>query len=194
MTAALSEHAPSVMRPAGVERRLIDRGAIFAGYVGLGMALVIAIAFELIIPVQPFVFLAAPIAGALIGAYANVRSERWRPRLRVLANAAYAGLVTSAGLVVLYVTLRLVFVYADSGALPDRSSLDCSPGPACVYQRYLAARGADELAAAGITDAASFEAAVLREQAFGALVLVVLTSGSAILAGAARALRPLPNS
>lgn len=158
------------------------------------MALVIAIAFELIIPIQPFVFLAAPLAGAVIGAYANVRAERWRPRARVLANAAYAGLVTGGGLVVLYVTLRLVFVYADSGALPDGSSLDCSPGPACVYQRYLEAGRGDELGAAGISDAASFEAAVLREQAFGAAILLTLTTGGAILAGGTRALRSAPDS
>ena len=51
--------------------RFIDKGAVFAGYVGIGMALVIAIAFALIIPVQTLVFLAAPIAGLLIGGYAN---------------------------------------------------------------------------------------------------------------------------
>ena len=68
-------------------RVVVDRGAIFAGWVGLGMAVVIAIAFELIIAVQTLVFLFAPIAGLLIGVYANARSERWRPLRRVIANA-----------------------------------------------------------------------------------------------------------
>ena len=68
-------------------RRVIDQGAIFGGWVGVGMALVLAIAFELIIPVQTLVFMLAPLMGVLIGVYANVRSERWRPRGRVLMNA-----------------------------------------------------------------------------------------------------------
>src|SRR3954468_10318161 len=99
--------------------RVIDRGARFAGWVGIGMALVLAIAFELIIPVQTVVFLLAPLMGVLIGVYANVRSERWRPRGRVLANAAYAGVITGVAIAVLYLLLRLVFIYGDSGALPD---------------------------------------------------------------------------
>ena len=48
--------------------RFLDRGAVFAGWVGLGMGLVIAIAFELIVAIQPLVFLLALPAGALIGA------------------------------------------------------------------------------------------------------------------------------
>ena len=62
--------------------RFVDPGAKFAGWVGLGMALVVVIAFALIIPIQPIVFLIAPLAGVLIGVYANVRAERWRPRGR----------------------------------------------------------------------------------------------------------------
>ena len=74
--------------------RVLDRGAIFAGWVGLGMAVVIAISFELIIAVQSLVFLLAIPAGLLIGFYADARSVRRRPWWRVLVNALYAGLLT----------------------------------------------------------------------------------------------------
>src|SRR3954469_17233313 len=116
--------------------RVIDKGAICAGWVGIGMALVLAIAFELIIPVQTLVFVLAPLMGVLIGVYANVRSERWRPRGRVLLNAAYAAVVTGFAVAALYVVLRLVFIYGDTGALPDGTSLTCNMGPDCIYARY----------------------------------------------------------
>jgi hypothetical protein len=168
--------------------RFVDAGAVFAGWIGLGMAVVLAIAFELVIPVQLIVFLLAPLMGVVIGVYANVRSERWRPRPRVLANAAWAGLVTGLGIALLYVVLRLVFVYGDTGALPTGLSLDCRTGPECTYTRYLEAGRAVELARAGITDAASFEAALLRELAFGGGALMVLTLGGSLAGGAGRAL------
>ena len=158
------------------------------------MALVIAISFELIVAVQPLVFLAAPVAGALIGFYANQRAERWRPRARVLGNALYAGAVTGVGLAVIYVALRLLFVYADSGfrPVPMGGQLECRTGPDCTFARLVAEGHAPELAEAGITDAASFEAAVLREQAEGALWIVGLTAGGALTAGAVRAGRRPP--
>ena len=101
------------------------------------MALVIAISFELIVAVQPLVFLAAPVAGALIGFYANQRAERWRPRARVLGNALYAGAVTGVGLAVIYVALRLLSVYADSGfrPVPMGGQLECRTGPDCTFAR-----------------------------------------------------------
>ena len=183
-------------------RRLLDRGAIFAGWVGIGMAIVIAIAFELIVAVQPIVFLAAPIAGILIGGYANQRSERWRPRWRLFANSLYAALVTGISLAVMYAVLRLVFIYGDTG-YPDFNQVDsngaptgvqCANGPDCTYQRYLEAGRGDELTAAGVTDGASFGSFVLREQAQGALILVVLTTAGAILPAAWRSITaPRPN-
>lgn len=168
--------------------RFVDAGAVFAGWIGLGMAVVLAIAFELVIPVQLIVFLLVPFMGVLIGVYANVRSERWRPRARVVANAGWAGLVTGVGIAVLYVVLRLVFVYGDTGALPTGLNLDCRTGPECTYTRYLEVGRADELERAGITDAASFEAALLRELAFGGAALMVLTMGGSLAGGAVRAL------
>ena len=168
--------------------RFIDAGAVFAGWIGLGMAVVLVIAFELVIPVQLLVFLLVPLMGVLIGVYANVRSERWRPRSRVMANAAWAGLVTGLGIAVLYVVLRLVFVYGDTGALPTGLNLDCRTGPECTYTRYLEAGRSGELERAGITSAASFEAALLRELAFVGGALTVLTVGGSLVGGAGRAL------
>src|SRR5262249_47320301 len=140
--------------------RVLDKGAIFAGWVGIGMALVIAIAFELIVAVQPIVFIVAPIAGILIGGYADQRSGGYRPRWRLFANSLYAGIVTGVALALMYALLRLVFIYGDTG-YPDFNRTDdngqptgvqCATGPDCTYQRYIAAGRGDELAAAGVTD------------------------------------------
>jgi hypothetical protein len=94
--------------------------------------------------------------------------------------------MTGLSLAVLYAALRLLFIYADNG-YPDFNQPGrpaCAPGPACTYARYVAAGEADELAASGATDAASFEGYVLREQVNGGLVLVGLTLGGAVLGGA----------
>ena len=187
--------------------RLFDKGAVFAGWVGLGMALVIAIAFSLIIAVQTLVFIAAPLSGLVIGAYANVRSERWRPRLRVLANALYAGLVTGVGLALLYVAIRLVFIYGDSG-YPNFNRTDpqtgqpippyCQAGPDCTYERQLAEETrlnkSGELASLGITDGATLESAALHELTVHSAGLVLLTLGGAALGGVMRGFSRLPSS
>jgi hypothetical protein len=165
--------------------RLVDPGAVFAGWVGVGMAVMIVIGLELILAVQSLVFIAAPLAGLLVGWYANARSERRRPAGRVLANAALAGAMSGLSLAILYAALRVLFIYADNG-YPDFNQPGrpaCAPGPACTSARYVAAGEADELAASGVTDAASFEAYVLREQVNGGLVLVGLTLGGALLGG-----------
>jgi hypothetical protein len=169
--------------------RFIDRGAVFAGYVGLGMALVIAIAFELIIAVQSLVFIIAPIAGLLIGGYANQRAERWRPMRRVFANAVWAGLVSSLALALMYVALRLLFIFADTGPLPNGGQLNCQPGPECTYQRYVAEGKAAELASYGVTDGPSFGIFAVREQAKGAGLIVLLTLSGSLVAAGVRSLR-----
>ena len=176
--------------------RLIDRGAIFAGSVGLGVALVVAIAFELIVAVQSLVFIVAPLAGLLVGAYANTRSERRRPWRRVVANAVWAGLVTGLSLALMYGSLRLLFVYADSGYRDpgQGGQLDCQTGPDCTYKRQLGAGNGAELAAAGVHDAASFEAAVLREQLGGGLLLIVATLGGAVVGGIYKGVARPPRS
>ena len=174
--------------------RFVDRGAIFAGWVGIGMALVLAIAFELIIPVQTLVFVLAPLMGVLIGVYANVRSERWRPRGRVLANAAYAAVVTGIAVAALYIVLRLVFIYGDTGALPDGTSLTCSTGPDCVYARLVQSGQAEELAPLGIVDAKTYEEAAWRELFIFGAGLVVLTVAGDLVGGAIRSFSKLPTS
>lgn len=173
--------------------RLVDSGAIFAGWVGLGVAVVVAITFELIVAVQPLVFLLAPLIGLLIGAYANVRASRWRPRWRVLANAGWASLVCGLSLAVLYVTVRLVFVYGDTGVMPDGSRLACPTGPECGYLRWVESGRAEMLAEQGVTDAASFERAVLGGLAYAAVLLVVLNVSGGLVAGAGRALSRASN-
>jgi hypothetical protein len=172
--------------------RFVDPGAVFAGWVGLGMALVVAIAFELIVAVQSIVFMIAPLVGLLIGIYANVRAERRRPRWRALANAAWAGIVTGLGMALIYVLLRLVFMYGDTGVLATGDSLDCRRGPECTYMRYVEAGRANDLAQVGVVDARSYEAAALREQLFGALTLVGLTLAGSIAGGAGRAITGEP--
>jgi hypothetical protein len=178
--------------------RFLDRGAIFAGWVGLGMALVIALAFELIIPIQTVVFLLALPMGVLIGVYANVRAERWRPRGRVLTNSAYAGIVTGLGMAILYVLIRLVFIYGDTGGLPDGTSLRCQMGPDCVYQRLVIEEGREgtvgELAEFGITDAKTLEAFAWRELATTGVTLFTLTLGGALIGGLGRAVSTVPRS
>jgi hypothetical protein len=165
---------------------------VFAGYVGLGMALVVAIAFELIVAIQSLVFIIAPIAGLLIGGYANQRSERWRPMKRVFANAVWAGLVSGVALALMYAALRLLFVFADTGALPTGGQLACSAGPDCTYQRYVADGRAAELASYGVTDGPTFGAFAIREQAQGAGLIVALVLGGSLVAGGIRALRAPP--
>jgi hypothetical protein len=174
--------------------RVIDKGAIFAGWVGIGMALVLAIAFELIIPVQTLVFVLAPLMGVLIGVYANVRSERWRPRGRVLANSAYAAVVTGLAVAILYIVLRLIFIYGDTGAMPDGSSLSCNTGPDCIYARYVNAGQADQLAPLGITDGASLAAAAWRELLIFGGGLIVLTVAGGLIGGAIRSVAKVPTS
>ena len=56
--------------------RFIDRGAITAAYVGIGMAITIAVSFILIIPIEPIIWLLTIPSGLLIGYYANQRSDR----------------------------------------------------------------------------------------------------------------------
>jgi hypothetical protein len=171
--------------------RWLDRGAWYAAMVGLGMAVTIAISFELVVAIQALVFISAPLAGAVIGFYANHKSERWRPRWRLFANATFAGLVSGLGLGLMYVALRLLFIYADSGYRPEPmgGQLDCVTGPACTFARLLDDGRGEDLAAGGIADAAAFEAAVWRWQGETLLILTGLSVAGALGAATWRALR-----
>ena len=191
--AGLDERATDGTRPG--QGRVLDRGAIYAGMVGLGMVVTIAISFELVVAIQALVFISAPIAGAIIGYYANQKSERWRPRWRLFMNAGFAGAVTGLSLALMYVALRLLFIYADSGYRPEPmgGQLDCPTGPTCTYVRLIDDGHGADLAADGITDAASFETAVWRWQGTTVLMLTLLTFVGALGAAGWRAIRPPPD-
>ncbi len=47
--------------------RVIDRGAIVAAYVGIGVAVTVGVSFLLIIPIEPIYWLLTLPAGLLIG-------------------------------------------------------------------------------------------------------------------------------
>jgi hypothetical protein len=170
--------------------RFIDRGAIVAGFVGIGMAVTMAISFLLVIPIEPAYILLAFPGGLVIGYYANARSSRargeWR---RILPNGLFAGLVTGIVLALLLLGTKALFFYGDTG-YPDFNRVEngvhvgptCATGADCVYQRYATAQP-DDLAAAGVTDAASF-ANVYWAQQWSTARLLVLGTAAAGLAGA----------
>ena len=88
-------------------RRVADRGAIAAAYVGIGMAVTIVASFTLIIPIEGLIWLFALPSGLLIGYYANQRSNRragpWR---RILSNGLFAAVVTGLSMVALLLVLK----------------------------------------------------------------------------------------
>ena len=179
--------------------RWVDGGAIYAGWVGVGMAVTIAVSFLLVIPIEPVLWLLALPAGLLIGYYANARSDRqagpWR---RIVANGGYAGVLTAVTLALLFLATKWIFFSADNGY---RSAVDggpittCGAGAGCVYARYLAADQGPQLEAAGITNVDEFTAFYWREQmgtAGTVLVLGILGGlGGAAIYGIAR---PKPSS
>ena len=144
--------------------RIFDRGAITAAFVGIGVAVTMAMSFLLIIPIEPAYLLLSVPAGVVIGYYANARSRRirgeWR---RIIPNALLGGLVTGISLAALLLGTKALFFYADNG-YPDFNRADqdgmitgalCQTGADCVYQRYLKANP-EELSALGATDSTSF--------------------------------------
>ena len=158
--------------------RLIDRGAVTAAWVGVGMAVTIAISFLLVIPIEPVYWLLALPAGLLIGYYANQRSDRRSgPWSRILANALAAGLATGLTMALLLLAVKALFFFGDNGYRPTElgGSLTCSGGADCVYARYLEDNAA-ELAASGIHDASSFTGFYWRQQLSGTATVLVLTA------------------
>jgi hypothetical protein len=160
-------------------RRHLDRGAIAAGWVGVGMAVTVAVSFLLVIPIEPIYWLLAFPSGLLIGYYANARSDRRAgPWSRILVNALYAGVLTGLTYVVLLLGVKALFFSADDGYRDESAGgrLECSTGADCVYQRYLADGRGDELAAQGVTDVASFTAFYWSQQLQSAGLMLVLTT------------------
>lgn len=164
--------------------RIFDRGALTGAFVGVGVAVTMAMSFLLIIPIEPAYLLLSVPAGIVIGYYANAKSRRVRGQWRrLLPNAALAGLVTGLTLAALLLGTKALFFYADNG-YRDASAggpITCDPGAACVYQRYLLVDDGSRVAgleAAGVTDAASFTAFYWSQQfAVAGLIVAVTTAG-----------------
>jgi hypothetical protein len=165
--------------------RVADRGAIAAGWVGVGMAVVVGISFLLVIPIEPIYWLLALPAGLLIGYYANQRSDRRTgPWSRIVVNAAFAGLVTGLTLAAFLIVVKALFFFGDNG-YPDFKRIDaktrqavppsCVSGAGCVYARYVLIGDGPQLAAAGITDASTFTSFYWGQQASSTGTILVLT-------------------
>ena len=180
-------------------KRFVDRGAITAAYVGIGMAITVAISFLLVIPIEPIVWLLALPSGLLIGYYANQRSGRgagpWR---RLLGNALFAGLVTGLTMALLLLGVKALFFFADNGYRDPGlgGQITCSSGPECVYLRYLDLGRGPDLVAAGVTDVESFTSFYWSQQAQAAGLILVLTTigsaGGAVIYGVTRPKRRAP--
>ena len=187
--------------------RFVDRGAVTAAYVGIGMAITIAVSFILIIPIEPVIWLLTVPSGLLIGYYANQRSDRRAgPWSRILRNGVFAGAVTGLAFAALILLLKAIFFFADTG-YPDFNRLDpatgqvipptCSTGGDCVYARYLALPDRQaQLEAAGVTDVAAFTNAYWQQQFTVAGALFVATTaaslGGAVIYGLARSKPTVP--
>ncbi|MFM2106676.1 MAG: hypothetical protein RL338_1708 [Chloroflexota bacterium] len=140
--------------------RLVDRGAVVAAYVGIGVAVTVGVSFLLVIPIEIVFLLLGLPSGLLIGYYANSRAERdGGPLGRIVANGAFAAAVTAATMALLYVGVKGLFFVGDNG-YRDASlgaPLACESGAGCVYARYAAdPELGPQLAAAGVDDVASF--------------------------------------
>ena len=96
----------------------------------------------------------------------------------------------------MYVALRLLFVYADSGYSPEGKfggQLVCDTGrPVRTCASWERGDGPD-LAANGITDAASFEGAVWRLQLVGGAWIIGMNVGGALIAAGVRSVRRPPD-
>ncbi len=165
--------------------RFVDRGAITAAFVGIGMAVTIGVSFLLVIPIEPIYWALSVPAGLLIGYYADARSGRGRGEWgRILANSLFAGLVTGLTLAALLIGVKALFFAADDGyrdpGLGGR--ITCQTGGDCVYQRYRQSQP-DALAAAGVTDAASFSTFFWAQQWTTATLLFGLSTGFGLAGG-----------
>ena len=180
--------------------RFVDRGAVVAGFVGVGMAVTVTISFLLVIPIEPIVILLAFPSGLVIGYYANQRSDRRHgPWSRILRNGLFAGLVTGVAAGLLLLGVKSIFFFADSG-YPDFNRIDpktgvvipptCATGADCVYARYAARDTAGDMAADRVTDGSSFAPVYWSWQLTSAGSILALTLagglGGALLYGASR--------
>ena len=176
--------------------RFVDRGAITAAYVGIGMSVTVAISFLLIIPIEPIVWLLTIPTGLLIGYYANQRSNRRAgPWSRILMNGVFAALITG-------VTAAVLLLGRQGAVLLRRQRLsrrECRRSDRLLVRARLrlpaiparrGRRAGGPLEAAGVTDAATFTAFYWSQQFTVAGLLVVVTTigglGGAVLYGVFR--------
>ena len=166
--------------------QFIDRGAITAAWVGVGMAVTIGVSFLLVIPIEFLVIPTALFGGMMIGYYANARSgRRGGPWGRVILNGLFAGLVMGLTLAILYLGVKGLFFTADNGFRDATSGgpLVCQSGADCVYQRYLDIGRGPQFEAAGITDVDSFTRFYWGEQLNSAGTFLALAVGGSLVGG-----------
>ena len=164
--------------------RIVDRGAVVAAYVGIGMAATIGISFLLVIPIEPIYWLLTVPAGLLIAYYANQRSDRRAgPWGRIIANGLFAAGVTAITLAVLLLAVKALFFFADDGYrdASQGGALQCRTGADCVMARYVAAGRGPELRAAGVTDDATFTSFYWNQQFTTAATLIGLCLASGLV-------------
>jgi hypothetical protein len=96
--------------------RFVDRGATVAAFVGIGMALTVAVSFLMVIPIDPAYIVFAPLSGLLIGWYGNQRAGQLRGRPgRIFANAGWSGAITAVTFAALFLAVKLFFFSLDPG-------------------------------------------------------------------------------
>ena len=165
--------------------QVLDRGAITAAFVGIGMAVTIGMSFLLVIPIEPIYWVLSVPAGLLIGYYANARSRRgrgaWR---RIVVNALFAATVMGLTLAILLIGVKALFFAGDDGyrdpGLGGRIS--CQSGADCVYRRYLEDQP-DALIQALVTDPSTFSTFYWAQQWSTAAMLIVLSTASGVAGG-----------
>ena len=167
--------------------RFIDRGAVRAAWVGLGMAVTIGVSFLLVIPIEFLVVPSALFGGMMIGYYANARSDRrGGPWGRVIANALFAGLVTGLTLAVLYLAVKGA-VLRRGRRVPGRvlrrpPHLRDRARTASTSGTSRSSRG-PAFEAAGITDVDSFTRFYWSDQLSTAGAFLALSLGGSLIGG-----------
>ena len=164
--------------------RFVDRGAITAAYVGIGMAMTIVVSFT---PDHPDRVDHLDPRPAVRAPDRVLREPALEPSRRTVGQdprqrRCSPGLVTGLTFAALLLLVKAIFFYADSG-YPDFNRVDangqpippsCSTGADCVYQRYLAAGRGPNWRLRVSPTAASFTGLYWQEQLSTAGTLVLL--------------------
>ncbi|MFN8629707.1 MAG: hypothetical protein U0838_05095 [Chloroflexota bacterium] len=173
--------------------RFVDRGAITAAWVGLGMAVTVVISFVLVIPIEFLVAPSALLGGMLIGYYANARSARFGEAVEPgAAERAPRGRGHGLTYAVLLLGVKAIFFNFDGG-YPDFNRKDektgqlieplCDTGAPCVYARYLKLGRGPAFEAAGITNVDQFTSFYWSEQISTSAMMLTLSVVGALAGG-----------